>query len=374
MRVTQVREPSSYPSSYRSRRRRVRSVVIPTTHDRRSIVTDNSVSSRFAIQHYRFFFFLISPSLLTPSCVRLGTPRERSVDWTLPYVKRRRAPGVAPIDGQGNRRCVRSGAGAGVHARARSPLSFRRRSAAFACSPAPPDRRPARRSPASPSSAVHVRVVPIPIPRIPISRKAFAGRFLPANREFRSDVTYVDDARRRAATGGGRIRPLPRRWWDGHDVNALSKWGDGSRYPGYITHRLPFATYGVAVYRSSTSAPRRRASSLSPPVDDVNASPTHAFHRAPAPGIARNLSLLSFPSLVAFFPSLIAARLPSCLPTSQSRRAATPPKSPGIDAEIDPLGTDRRTSRVSMNGRDMPRNAKPKCQKIIVSYHFTIAK
>ena len=57
----------------------------------------------------------------------------------------------------------------------------------------------------------------------------------------------------------------------------------------YITHRLPFATYGVAVYRFSTSAPR--APSLSPLVT------TSTRHRLAFANVASR----AFTSLVLSF-------------------------------------------------------------------------
>jgi len=171
-------------------------------------------------------------------------------------------------------------AGAGV--RARSPSGFRRRSAAFACSPAPPDHRPAKRSPASPSSSFGVVLMPrIPRLRSPkVLACSLAG--LSANQGLdRRDLRARRDGR---IMSDGSVRFLAGQR-DSHR-GTRRKQSDGFP-PRYITHRLPFATYGygVAVYRSSTSAPRHRT--LSP----VSTRHRLALHRVAPWSLSLSLSL-----------------------------------------------------------------------------------
>lgn len=184
-----------------------------TIADRSWQTTPESASpSRFSILAPLFFFF--SPSHSTPgrTCFRLMTSRaERGRSGN---VKRRSGSGVPPGVARRYRRSGRSASRARgcarTCARARSPSGSRRRSAAFACSPAPRDRRPARRSPASPSSGWS-RSRCHGSPRYPRSLPGCSPASSPAASSLRiggrggirlTDWTYVHEATRRATYGG----------------------------------------------------------------------------------------------------------------------------------------------------------------------------
>lgn len=189
----------------------------------------------------------------------------------------------------GDRRRVRAGADVNTHARARAHrqvlVDDQRHLLARQLHRivVPPNvHQPCHRSPARSGARSRSWYHGIPPSDSPKTfARSLAGRYPPARSGIRLTLTYVHDATRRdGRLRGGSVRFLVGRR-DSHDGVR-----DANRvtvlYPGNITHRLPFATYGVAVYRFSTSAPRRRAASLSPPVTTFNASPSRVASRGSA--------------------------------------------------------------------------------------------